>query len=98
MKSKYCILLISIFWAHGCSETPLISVESTSENEQYPGVDRLLWLHFETFEPEAAKRGLTIDLANENILGSFSDLMGTHVAGQCTYNYNKPSHDRPTIL
>ncbi|MBK8505546.1 MAG: hypothetical protein IPL46_27115 [Saprospiraceae bacterium] len=91
MKSKYFIILILFIFVEACYENPFISDEVTSENDQYPGVDRMLWSHFQTFEIEAAKRRILVDLATENILGSLTDLSGTHVAGQCTYNYNQPN-------
>lgn len=91
MKSKYFIFLIPSFFTLSCYDNDLfISEEPVTTKEQFPGVDKLLWSYFETFEAEATKRGLSVDLAAENILGVFADLSGTHVAGQCTHNYNQP--------
>ncbi len=63
----------------------------------FPNVDRELWPHFETFEKEAAQRGLRINLARTNISATFRDIDRANVAGMCSYGgqHNRITIDRP---
>lgn len=59
---------------------------------QFPGVDEALWPHFEAFQEEGRKRGVSIDLANANISGEISSISEEGVAGTCQYGSHITNH------
>ncbi len=56
------------------------------EERSFPLVDQRLWPYFEAFESEAAARGISIDLVEEEITGVIEAIDEEHVAGQCSYS------------
>lgn len=64
--------------------------EPTAE-EGFADVDQALWSYYADFEVQAAARGLAIDLRNLGITGSFEDIEGEHVAGQCSFRRFTPN-------
>lgn len=77
----------------------------------FPNVDKELWTHFETFEREAAIRGLEINIVNRGISGEILELNQGNVAGVCHYGgygsnhieidenfWNKASHLRREMI
>lgn len=57
----------------------------------FPGVEEALWVYFERFEEEAAKRGITVDLRSQKILGEINEIDDDGVAGTCHYDSRKPN-------
>ncbi len=51
----------------------------------FDSVDEALWVHFETFEVEAARRGVNIDLVALEITGVIENIQENGVAGTCQY-------------
>ena len=87
-----CALLVISF---ACSKTlkdPAPVNEPIVEEVSYPDVDENLWIYFERFEKEAKTRGVTIDLAAEEISAVIEEIDEDRVAGQCNYNRLRPNH------
>lgn len=59
--------------------------EPITENN-FENVDVQLWDYFETFENEAARRGVEIDLASLDLLSHISEISEDGVAGTCQYS------------
>ena len=59
----------------------------TDEPEGYVKVNDLLWDYWASFEEEAAKRGITVDLNLSQIEGDIEEIPDEGVAGQCSYGY-----------
>ena len=66
----------------GCSED---DVEEVAEPVTFANVDSELIPFFESFQQEAAARGISVDLATANIEGVIEEIDEQHVAGQCSY-------------
>ena len=64
--------------------TPIIEEEEVIE--RFANVDERLWDFFESFENEAALRGIAIDLNEEGTTGVISPISDDGVAGTCQYN------------
>lgn len=91
MNSKYSILLFSLsLLLNSCYEENPFFAPKEPVADRFPSVDKALWEHFDAFELEAADRGIAMDLASENLTALFKDISEDHVAGQCSYSYNRP--------
>ena len=60
--------------------------------KSYDGVEAELWEHFDRFEREAAKRGVTIDLAAVGITGSIEKIHTPGMVGICNHKVDTPNH------
>lgn len=81
MKSRYFMLpLLTIVFCFSCTQE-----EPIPEAPAYPNVEQALWPYFQTFEEEAAARGLEIDLANARLSGEIDNLDDGNVIGLCQY-------------
>ena len=60
------------------------------EERRFPLVDERLWPYFEAFEAEAARRGIEVNLVEEQITGVIEGIDEEHVAGQCSYSPFNP--------
>jgi len=60
--------------------------------QSFDGVDADLWEHFANFEIEAAKRGMTIDLAAAGITGSIEKIHTPGMVGICNHKVDTPNH------
>lgn len=60
--------------------------------KEYPGVEASLWVYFEKFEIEAARRGVDIDLATTGITGSIEKIHAEGTIGLCNHRFNEPNH------
>jgi hypothetical protein len=67
-------------------ESEITSVEEEMPEELFANVDERLWEYFESFENEAALRGIHIDLNEEGTSGVISPISDEGVAGTCQYN------------
>ncbi|MDN5201303.1 hypothetical protein QQ008_08020 [Fulvivirgaceae bacterium BMA10] len=76
----------------------LIVLQSCSKDQEmvaptpvkFSKVEAPLRPFFQRFEDEAAKRGITVDLTAEGIVGEIEEISRQHVAGQCSYSFNRP--------
>ena len=103
-KSRFIAVmgLCVLFVFAGCNNeqqilTPVTSEEPEEEtptSEGFGNVDQALWSFYSDFEEEASSRGLLIDLNALGITGTFEDLEGEHVAGQCTFTRFSPNEVR----
>ncbi len=87
------LFMLFFFIFQGCTADDLVSAEERTQevNEKtYPQVDEALWPFFEKFEDEALKRGLSIDLSAQGIVGQISEISETDVAGRCNYHSQQP--------
>ncbi len=77
-----------------CQKEPLITLVDGTEDFQrsYNGVDRDLWIHFQSFENEGAKRDIIIDLTDADITGVIEQINEDQVIGQCNYYAHRPNH------
>jgi len=81
MKSRYLFTTaVAIVFFFSCSEDELLPAAPS-----YPDVAQALWPYFQSFEEEAAARGLQIDLANASISGEIDNLDDGNVIGRCQY-------------
>ena len=91
MHSRYLVFLFMLMFASSsCYDEHFFSNPEKPVAERFPNVDEALWEHFETFELEAAHRGIVMDLATQNLTAQFRDIPQDHVAGQCSYSYYSP--------
>ncbi|MDA8693120.1 hypothetical protein N9L92_03590 [Saprospiraceae bacterium] len=68
-------------------QEPIVTpVVEEVEQVQFANVDERLWEYFESFENEAAQRGISIDLNEEGTSGEISPISDDGVAGTCQYN------------
>ncbi len=89
MKSKYFFILFSLVFS-SCYRDGFLSEQVTPPSPRFPGVHEAIWTHFESFENEAARRGIAINLATANITAMIADINDHNVAGQCSYGYGGP--------
>ncbi|NNE26861.1 MAG: hypothetical protein HKN09_08460 [Saprospiraceae bacterium] len=82
MKLSTLIFLLSILIIGACETS---TFNDTAEQGIYPEVDQSLWIYFERFEDEAAKRGIPINLKTLGITGVVENIQETNVAGTCQY-------------
>lgn len=57
----------------------------------YPGVDTALWVYFERFEAEAARRNVAVDLRAARVTGDIGEIDEENTAGQCGFNRAQPN-------
>ncbi|MEM6629735.1 MAG: hypothetical protein AAF694_08680 [Bacteroidota bacterium] len=94
------LIILLIFAACSNEQQILTPVAQEEEPQEAPtptgfsNVDQALWSFYTDFETEAASRGLQIDLDALGITGTFEDLEGEHVAGQCTFTRFSPNEVR----
>ncbi len=87
LKCLFLSTLILFFFSCGKdSET------NSSELKSYAQVDQRLWQYFQLFEEEAAKRGIDINLNEEEISGEIRDIDPDNVAGTCHFQSHSPNH------
>lgn len=78
-----------------CSQDfPFLQSEEEEEVVEagYLNVEQDLWSHFEAFEEEAAKRGISIDLNRHNLVAEIDEIHERGVAGTCQYGRNIANH------
>jgi hypothetical protein len=97
MNIKHCLfLLVIIAFSFSCQrdEEPLNVSEPTAatSTKNYPGVNRELWLYFQRFEAEAAKRNVKVDLVGAKITGAIDEIAAENVLGQCNFRQNHAHH------
>jgi hypothetical protein len=88
-----------LFLLPACEIDEAFSAESRSAPapepvRYYPGVDEALWVYFERFEKEAAKRGVGLNLVYSGVTGVIENILEDGIAGQCNYS----SHDANHVL
>ena len=66
--------------------------EDFAITKDFNGVDVELQEHFENFEKEAAKRGVTIDLVEAGITGSIEKIHTHGMIGICNHKVDTPNH------
>ena len=93
MKVKMLLFPIMLLLI-ACQKESVITLADGTEDLQrtYNAVDKALWIHFQSFENEGAKRGLNIDLASAEISGVIEKINEDQVVGQCNYYSHRPNH------
>lgn len=84
-----CLFLLI---ALGCQRDEEVAIDATQQAKSYPNVNRELWIYFQRFEEEAARRGLEIDLVAEKITGVIENIPADRVLGSCNFRPNRPNH------
>jgi hypothetical protein len=78
------------------SLTVIVTFSCTKENlsfeRQFPNVEKELWTFYSSFESEAEKRGLSIDLQDLQISGEIDEIQESGVAGRCQYGSAISNH------
>ena len=95
MKSKICLLTltsVSFLLIQSCKKDNVIVETPIEEEIAYSNVPAALWDYFQSFEEEAQKRGLEIDLNASNITAEISEIDDSGVAGTCSYGAYHPNH------
>jgi hypothetical protein len=82
-KNVYAILVVAICVSCQPDFQDTVPIPDAEPTKAFPGVDPGLWWYFETFESEAAKRGLHVDLISASIQGRIVDIAEQGVHGQC---------------
>lgn len=85
-------LFFSILSTFSCLEDNPSNYSSFDESEGYAGVDARLWEYYQTFENEAAKRGLAVDLKTTLITGEIDNIHDNNVIGTCQYGRYVNNH------
>lgn len=82
----------TFFIIQSCQKEPAFvqQVEEVNSTKSYENVDSELWSYWESFEEEAALRGVDIDLEALELVGIFVEIDQDHVAGSCTFSSNQP--------
>lgn len=97
-SSKFSLVTLLLFFAlascesldnHITTSEPVVNEPSV---KAFPNVDQELWLYFQRFEEEALLRGLEVDLIVDNITGTIAEIEEDRVAGQCSFQNNRPRH------
>jgi hypothetical protein len=66
--------------------------EALTVNVPYDGlVDARLIPYFQTFEQEAALRGVLVDLESFPVTGALRSIQDDDIAGTCSYHYTTPN-------
>lgn len=91
-------MFVFLIYFASCLDQSLAPTSSSSieEAERYANVDPDLWPYFESFERAAEAVGLTIDLADQRIIGSIEDIREDNVAGTCSYAHRRS--DKEIVL
>ncbi len=92
----YFLLLSSFLFYFACEKDDVF-VEVESDLRTFPEVDERLWPFFESFELEAAERGVEVDLREAGISGKIRPIAEEHVAGRCSYIPNIISSGNVTV-
>lgn len=85
IKKAYIVLCLGLFF-FSCNK-------GEEPAKDFPNVDERLHSFFETFEKEAAARGMEIDLNEAILTASVSEINGDGVAGQCSRPLNSLDND-----
>lgn len=99
-QSIIVLLILSLILFSACEKENTISEEEimSVEPKSYSDADKRLWPFFQSFEEEAALRGVSIDLEDLNVLGHIGDIDVDGVAGRCKYGshiHNEITIDAP---
>lgn len=76
-----------------CLSLTILSCKQEEPPKEFFNVDERLHGYFETFEREAAARGMEIDLNEAILTAQISELQGEGVAGQCSRPVNSLDND-----
>ena len=84
----FCLLLTAL----ACQEDEaIVNVEESPSSKSYANVSPQLWDYFQRFEEEAASRGFSIDLNNDNLEADIEEISEDYVAGTCTFHSQMPN-------
>ncbi len=81
---------ITLFGFFSCQSDDFSPETNKPIENSYEGVDSRLWTYWESFETEAAARGMNINLTSFDLIGIIVEIQEDHVAGSCTYGGNAP--------
>lgn len=95
--SSWILFVALLFLLSSCQIDEVFSAESEPEPASepvryYPGVDEALWVYFERFEKEAARRGVGLNLAYSGVTGRVENITEDGIAGQCNYHSHADNH------
>jgi hypothetical protein len=76
-----------------CLVLTILSCKEEAPPKEFLNVDERLHGYFETFEREAAARGMEIDLNEAILTAQISEIQGEGVAGQCSRPVNSLDND-----
>lgn len=88
----HILLIATLLSFQSCQKDQALvnEVEETESSNTYANVDAELWPYWQSFEDEAAQRGINIDLNASELVGIFVEIDQDHVAGSCTFSSNQP--------
>ena len=93
MMYKFFFLSGLLFSTFTCSNDFYYSEpDEVPEPIGYDNIDEELWEYFSIFETEGEKRGKSIDLKLENLIGDISEIKEVGVAGTCQYGRYISNH------
>ena len=91
MNVSQLVFIISLLCLMSCTEESILSTNAEDEElvpdniQDFGDVDQRLLSYFQSFEEEAALRGIDINITDFGTTGEISDIPENGVAGTCEY-------------